>query len=266
MLYLVATPIGNLSDLSQRALSTLSSSDLILCEDTRRSLILLNHFGIKKPLLAYHKFNEKKELQRIIDRLQSGETISLISDAGTPCIADPGHILIEACIANHIPFTTIGGCCSPIQALLLSGLSTERFQFLGFLPKTPRSTLEENKAYPGTTIFLESPERIGKTLKIFAEIDPNRKVAIVREMTKTFEECIRGTVTEVLDLLKNKEIRGEVVLVIEKGSIDTLDMSIEELVSFFQTTCGLSLKEAIQKAALCAKIPKKIAYQKVHKK
>lgn len=265
MLYLVATPIGNLSDISKRALETLGACDLILCEDTRRSAILLNHYGIQKKLLSYHKFNEKKELEKIIEQLQEGKNIALISDAGTPCIADPGHVLVTTCIEHNVPFTSVGGICSPIEALLLSGLSIERFQFLGFLPKNPREVLKKNRGYPGTTIVLESPERIVKTLKILQEFDAGRRVAVAREMTKAFEECIRGTVGDVIERLEGKvAVKGEIVLAIGEGKARDEDLSVEELVEELQTMFGLSLKEAIQKAAKLAKIPKKIAYKKVH--
>ncbi len=264
MLYLIATPIGNLADISKRALDTLEKSDLILCEDTRRSSILLNHYGIKKPLASYHKFNEQKELKKILTYLLEGKEISLISDAGTPCIQDPGYILISACIEHQIPFTTIGGSCSLIQALLLSGLSTERFQFIGFLPKNPKTLCKEILAYPGTSILFESPHRILKTLKLFEELDPERNIAIVREMTKTFEETLRGSVSEVVKKIESHPLKGEIVLVIEKGRLKD-DMPIEELVQILQNVHGLSLKEAIQKAAELKEIPKKIVYQKIHK-
>ncbi len=264
MLYLIATPIGNLADISKRALETLEQSDLILCEDTRRSSILLNHYHIKKPLLSYHKFNEKKELQKILDRLQEGANISLISDAGTPCIQDPGHILVSACIEHEIPITTIGGSCSPIQALLLSGFSTERFQFIGFLPQSPKTLCKEILSYPGTSILFESPHRLIKTLKFFETLDPKRNIAIVREMTKTFEETLRGSISDIIKKIENHSIKGEIVLVIAQGKMQEEDLPIEELIEILQNVYGLSLKEAIQKGAEMKKIPKKIVYKKIH--
>lgn len=264
MLYLIATPIGNLADISKRALETLEICDLVLCEDTRRSSILLRHYSIKKPLISYHKFNEKKELKKIIGRLLEGANIALISDAGTPCIQDPGHILVSACIEHQIPFTAIGGSCSLIVALLLSGLSTERFQFIGFLPKNPKTLCKEILSYQGTSILFESPHRLIKTLKIFEGLDPLRKIAIVREMTKTFEETLRGTVKEILAKIETHPLKGEIVLLIDQGQMPETDMPVEELVQILQKVHGLSLKEAIQKAAQLKKIPKKAAYKKMH--
>src|SRR3990167_5491416 len=181
MLYIVATPIGNLDDFSKRAVDTLSSCDAILCEDTRRSSILLNRYGIQKPLISYHKFKEKASLEKILTDLQSGQNLALISDAGTPCINDPGQILVQACIEKGIEVTAIPGACSVIQALVLSGFDTSSFQFIGFLPKSGQSALKRALHYPGTTVCFESPERLISTLEEILALDPDRELAVARE-------------------------------------------------------------------------------------
>lgn len=264
MLYLVSTPIGHLDDLSKRAVSTLELSDYILCEDTRHSSILLNRYGIHKKLISYHKFNEKKNLDQLLEDLASNLNIALISDAGTPCINDPGLILVQACIEKKIPFTLIPGPCSPILALVLSGMDTSRFQYIGFLPKTGAKTLRQALNYPGTTIALESPARLLDTLQEIQTLDPDRKVAIAREMTKTHEECLRGTAQELLSHFEGKEPRGEIVLVIEGGILPQEDLPLEEWIEMLQELHGLPLKEAIKTAAKLKKIPKRDVYKYIH--
>lgn len=264
MLYLVSTPIGNLDDISQRALDTLKSCDLIFCEDTRRSLILLDRYGIQKKLLSYHKFNEKKSLDGILTDLESGMNIALISDAGTPCINDPGHILVVACIEKKIPFTLIPGACSPILALVLSGMDTSCFQCIGFLPKSgTKKILMQSLSYPGTTIAFESPSRILGILEEIHELDPERRVAVAREMTKTYEECLRGRPKELFEHFEKTPPRGEIVLVIAGGGIAD-NLSLEETIAMLQEFHGLTLKEAIKAAAVLKKIPKREAYQFIH--
>ncbi len=264
MLVLVATPIGNLSDISLRSIEALKKADVILCEDTRRSSILLNHYGIAKPLYSYHKFNERKNLEVILKRLRNEEEIALISDAGTPCLNDPGTILVQACIDEGLPFTTIPGAYSPVMALLLSGFDSHRFQVVGFLPKNPLETLRAAVAYPGTTVALESPERLIDTLEDLAGIDSERQVAVAREMTKTFEECRRGPVSEVLAYFREKGVKGEICLVIAGGKIPTEEMPLDELIEQLQELHGLSLKEAIKLAATLLKRPKSEIYREVH--
>lgn len=265
LLYLVATPIGNLEDISKRALSVLENSDFICCEDTRRTLILLDRYNIKKKAIPYHKFNEKSLLESLLSDLESGKTISLVSDAGTPCINDPGYLLVQACIERNIAFTAIPGPCSPIQALILSGFATDRFQYIGFLPKSCKKTLQQALGYPGTTIALESPERLLRSLEELALLDPKRRVAVLREMTKTYEEAVRGTSKDLIAHFSSQAPRGEIVLVIEGGELPQEDISVEELVEMLQELHGLSLKEAIQHAAHLKKIPKRDVYHKIHR-
>ncbi len=269
MLYLIATPIGNLEDISQRALNTLRECDAILCEDTRRTSILLNRFGFSKPLISCHKFNEAKVLDRILDRLESGENLALVSDAGTPCINDPGARLSKACVERNIPFTAIPGPCSVIEALVLSAFPAERFQFIGYLSKKPEKELRALLFYPGATLVFESPERLLATMDALGKIAPERRLAVAREMTKTFEECRRGTAAELHDHYKAHPPKGEIVLVIAPrdatGEPPDLPMDLEECVELLQEIHGLTLKEAIKEAARLLKIPKSAVYKKIHR-
>jgi 16S rRNA (cytidine1402-2'-O)-methyltransferase len=264
LLYIIATPIGHLDDFSKRALQCLEASDAILCEDTRRSAILLERYQIRKKLISYHQFKEKSSLEGILARLAAGETLSLVSDAGTPCINDPGQLLVQACIDQKLPFTAIPGPCSVIQALVLSGFDTTRFQFLGFLPRKPEPLLKQSAAYPGTTVAFESPERLCDTLSVLSAIDPERKLAVAREMTKTFEECRRGTAPELLSHFTAHPPRGEIVLLLAPGTLPADETSVEELVQMLQELHGLSLKEAIKQAARFKKLPKSDVYRQIH--
>lgn len=260
MLFVVATPIGNLEDLSQRALQTLTDCDAILCEDTRRSRILLDRYGIEKRLISYHKFKEKAVLEEILQDLRGGKKLGLISDAGTPCINDPGLLLVQACIQEGLEVSVVPGPCSVIQALVMSGFDTSRFQFVGFLPKKAQAALRQIRGYPGTTVAFESPERLVETLEALQD----QKVAVVREMTKTFEECRRGTAKELAAHYREKGVRGEIVLVIDAGKWPD-DLSLEETVFMLQELHGLSLKEAIKEAARLKDVPKRDVYQKFHR-
>ena len=267
MLYLISTPIGNLEDITKRALALLESSDLILCEDTRRSSILLQRYGIKKPLIPFHKFNEQGAQERVLEDLRAGKQVSLISDAGTPCINDPGLALVQACIADEIPFTAIPGPCSIIQALLLSGFDSSRFQFVGFFPrKSQGPMLRSLLNYPGTSIGFESPERVVDTLRAIGEIDPKRQTAIAREMTKTFEECRRGVALDLAAHFEKTPPKGEIVLLIEGGKLPEEELPLDELLEMLQELHGISLKEAIKLAAKLKNLPKSAVYKQAHQK
>ena len=215
MLYLVATPIGNLKDLSFRAQEVLAQADFILAEDTRHTHILLKHYNIKKPLVSYHKFNEASRLNRVVSALKQGQTVALVSDAGSPLVADPGFRLIRRLEEEGLPFTTIPGACSVIAALQLSGFEASRFQFLGFAPRKKGQMtrlIQEMAVYPGLSLFFESSHRIIPTLKAIEELLPNRRIAVIREITKQFEEVKKGTATELLPHFQNP--RGEFVVAI----------------------------------------------------
>ncbi len=217
MLFLVATPIGNLADFSPRAVETLNGCDYILCEDTRHSGILLKHFGIKRPTKSFHRFNEAKMEGAIIKDLKEGLTIALIGDAGTPLINDPGERLVRKCQEEKIKVSAIPGPCSPITALILSGFPTDRFQCVGFLPRTKgklNKALGEFLIYPGTTICLESPYRILATLKALHLLAPQQKIAIARELTKKHEEMLHGTPEELLTHFNLKPPKGELVFLL----------------------------------------------------
>jgi 16S rRNA (cytidine1402-2'-O)-methyltransferase len=264
LLYIVSTPIGNLDDMSRRALQTLEACDAILCEDTRRSSILLERYGIRKRLVSYHAFKERAALEGVLRDLEAGKNLALISDAGTPCINDPGLILAQGCIERGIPFTAIPGPCSIIQALVLSGMETERFQFIGFLPRKAEAALKQALGYPGTTVAFESPERLAETLELLARLDPKRKIAVAREMTKTFEECRRGTADELQAHFAAQPPRGEIVLMIAGGEPPVEEMGVEELVEMLRDLHSLSLKEAVKTAARLRKEPKSDVYRKIH--
>ena len=216
-LYLVPTPIGNLEDITLRALNVLKSVDLILAEDTRTSGILLKHFQVSKPLQSYHIFNEHQVTSLIIKRLQNNETIAFISDAGTPGISDPGFFLIRECIKNNITVECLPGATAFVPALVNSGLPTDKFIFEGFLPhkKGRQTRMNALKEEERTMIFYESPHRLLKTLEQFKEnFGTNRQVSVSRELTKIYEENIRGTVEEVINYYTKKGVKGEIVLVL----------------------------------------------------
>ena len=217
-LILIPTPIGNLDDLTLRAIECIKDVDLILCEDTRRSLKLLNHLQIKKPLKSFHKFNEHSKVEKVIIEIQSGIKVGLISDAGTPSISDPGYLIVKMCIDNNIDVECLPGPTALIPALVISGLPSERFTFEGFLPvKKGRNTrLQELSSEKRTMIFYESPYKLYKTLKDFYEyFGPEREISISKELTKIFEDTQRGKIKDIIDNYKNKKLKGEFVIVVK---------------------------------------------------
>lgn len=267
MLFLVSTPIGNLQDFSLRAIETLKGCDYILCEDTRHSSKLLQHYEIQKPLVSFHQWNEDEKEQRVIDDLLAGKTIALISDAGTPLISDPGFTLVRACQKAKITVTCIPGACAVISGLVLSGFSTAPFQFVGFLPKKQGDLERAFDAildYEGTTVCYETAERLEETLSLLQELDPERKVAVARELTKRFETVVVGTPKELLA----ESYKGEIVLLIE-GKASHLQDSIfsnEFLQSCVNDVAQKhSLKEAILFVAKQLNLPKRVVYAAVHK-
>jgi len=217
MLYVVATPIGNLGDITLRALDVLKSVHLIAAEDTRRSGMLLKHLGIKKPFISYHEHNEARRAPELVERLTHGENVALITDAGTPGLSDPGLRLIRECIQRELPFTIIPGPSSILTALLGSGFSTERFSFRGFLPVKSGQRERELRSAADcdeTIIFFESPYRLTKTLAACIDVMPDRHLCIARELTKKFEEFRRGIASELLAYYQAHRPKGEIVLVI----------------------------------------------------
>ncbi len=217
-LYLIPTPVGNLEDMTYRAVRLLQEADLVLCEDTRTSGILLKHFNIQNRLMAHHKFNEHGTSAQLVERLKAGETIALISDAGTPGISDPGFFLAREAIAAGVEVQTLPGATAFVPALVSSGLPCDRFCFEGFLPpKKGKATLLQSLATePRTMIFYESPYRVLKTLEQFAEVfGAERQVSCCREISKVHEESVRGTLTEVITHFKETAPKGEFVIVVE---------------------------------------------------
>lgn len=220
-MYLVPTPIGNLEDITLRAIRVLKEVDVILAEDTRTSGNLLRHLGISKPMTAFHLNNEHQTVERIADRLEGGETMALVTDAGTPGISDPGFMLVRECVRRGIEVECLPGPTAFVPALVNSGLPTERFIFEGFLPhkKGRQTKLKEIASYPYTTILYESPFRLVKTLQQLIEVmGPDRQVSVARELTKIHEENVRGTLQEVLDYFSQKEVKGEIVIIVESGN------------------------------------------------
>jgi 16S rRNA (cytidine1402-2'-O)-methyltransferase len=217
MLYVVATPIGNLGDLTLRAIEVLKSADVVAAEDTRRSGMLLKHLGIKKPFISYHEHNEAARTMELVERLGRGENVALITDAGTPGLSDPGLRLIRECIKRELPFTIMPGASSILTALLGSGFSTDKFSFRGFLPVKSGQRERELRAATErdeTTIFFESPYRLTKTLAACIDIIPERQLCVARELTKKFEEFRRGAASELLAHYQAHPPKGEIVLVI----------------------------------------------------
>ena len=217
-LYIVPTPIGNLEDITLRSINVLIDSDLVLCEDTRRSKILMSHYKINTQLKSFHKFNEHKEVDSIVDQIKEGKKISLISDAGTPVISDPGFLIVRTCVESEIEIECLPGATAFVPALINSGIPSDKFAFEGFLPvkkgrKTRLKTLSNEER---TMIFYESPHKILKTLNDFKlNFGSERKISISRELTKVYEENIRGTVEEVISFFGDKKIKGEIVIVVE---------------------------------------------------
>jgi len=219
-LYVVSTPIGNLSDISYRAIHVLNNVDLIAAEDTRVTSRLLNHYEIKTKSIPYHSYNQKSQTPKLINKLKNQETIALVSDAGTPGISDPAYELVRACAQEKIRIIPIPGASAMLSALVVSGLQTNRFAFEGFLPlkkgrQTKLTALKEEKR---TLVFYESPHRVLKTVKQFLEFFGNRQCQMGREITKKFEEFFRGTLKELITFLESKKIKGEIVLIVEGKS------------------------------------------------
>lgn len=264
-LYIVATPIGNLEDITLRAIRVLREVDLIAAEDTRHTLKLLNHLEISKPLMSYHRHNEDVKTDILIKELKQGKQIALVSDAGTPGICDPGEEVIKKCIEEEIPIVPIPGACAMINALICSGLDTKEFVFIGFLPlnkKNRKEKLEEIKNTTKTMILYEAPHKLETTLKDLKQIIGNRKVVLARELTKVHEEYIREDINILIE--KAKELKGEIVLIIEgvkkKEENDLLQLSLQDHYKYYEEK-GLSKKEIIKQIAKDRNVNKNEIYQ-----
>lgn len=273
-LYLCATPIGNLGDMTQRVLDTLTEVDLIAAEDTRNTIKLLNHFQIKKPMTSYHEFNKFEKAEELIGLLHKGKNIALVTDAGTPAISDPGEVLVRRCHEEEIPVTSLPGCCALITALTLSGLSSRRFCFEGFLPrekKDRRVILEDLKRETRTIILYEAPHHLCKTLQELKDALGDRKIVLCKELTKKFESVTVTNLFEITNYYEDHEPRGEYVLVVEgidrKRLVDEEqksweEMSLREHMAFYEEQ-GYENKEAMKMVAKDRGVTKREIYQQL---
>lgn len=255
-----ATPIGNLQDMTPRVVETLRTVDVIAAEDTRNSIRLLNHFDIHTPMTSYHEYNKVEKARRLVEQLRSGQNIALITDAGTPAISDPGEVLVQMCQENGIPVTSLPGPAACITALTLSGLSTRRFCFEGFLSgekKERKEILEELKSESRTIILYEAPHHLVRTLGELAEALGDRRITLCRELTKKFEAVMPTTIKQALEYYESEEPRGEYVLVVEGKSrrekrLEEIasweSMSIEEHMTHYESR-GMERKEAMKQVA-----------------
>lgn len=272
MLYLCATPIGNLGDMTPRAVETLREVDLIAAEDTRNSIRLLNHFAIKTSMTSYHEYNKVEKADYLVAQMQQGKNVALITDAGTPGISDPGEVLVAKCQEAGIVVTSLPGAAACITALTLSGLSTRRFCFEAFLPadkKEKAAILEELREESRTIILYEAPHHLVRTLEELLEALGNRRLTLCRELTKKFETVLPTTIEGALSLYEREDPRGEYVLVIEGKSLSQkreevreswLGMSIEEHMAYYEKT-GMDEKSAMKQVARDRGVPKREIYQ-----
>src|SRR5690625_1747240 len=277
IIYVVPTPIGNLEDITFRALKILKEATVIAAEDTRNTKNLLNHFDIHTPLLSYHEHNKESREQQLIERLEKGEKIALVSDAGMPAISDPGYELVQAAIEADQSVVVLPGANAALCALVGSGLSAKEFLFYGFLPrkkKDKEAELARLKPLPATILFYESPYRLKDTLKVLYEQLGDRDLVIARELTKRFEEYVRGTISELLSWAENHELKGEFCLVLEgnhesEQQGDTLwwsHLSVDDHVTHYIEEQEISSKEAIKLVATDRKMAKREVYQMFHRK
>mgnify|MGYP001297136861 CR=1 FL=1 len=273
-LFLVATPIGNLEDMTFRAVRILKEVDVIAAEDTRQTRKLLSHFDISTRLTSYHEHNKKTSGEKLIEKLQYGDSVALVSDAGLPAISDPGNELVRDAVDNGIPVVPVPGANAALSALIVSGFSTQSFSFYGFLPRDKKNQsqwLELLKHRDETLIFYESPHRIVNTLKTIYEQWGNRNIAVARELTKKYEEVIRGDIHACLDYLEDNPPRGEYCVVIEGVEDGSRvekpwwsELSIEQHVAHYEQS-GIDRKQAIKNTAADRGIPKREVYQLVHR-
>lgn len=277
VLYVVPTPIGNLEDITYRALKTLEEASIIAAEDTRNTKKLLNHFEINTALISYHEHNKLAREEQLIERIIRGEKIAIVSDAGMPAISDPGYELVQAAIEQEQKVVVLPGANAAICALVGSGLPADQFYFYGFLPrkkKDKETELERLKNIQATLLFYESPYRIKDTIKSMQDVFETREVVLARELTKRFEEYVRGTIQEVMDWAAENEVKGECCIVvkgadpsqIEEGSLWWSNLSVVEHVNYYIEEKDETSKEAIKKTAKERKLPKRDVYREFHVK
>ena len=266
-LYLVATPIGNLADITHRALDILRNVSLIACEDTRHTRKLLQHYGLSTKTISYHEHNEQQRARELVQQLKEGNDIAVVSDAGTPAISDPGFRLVRAAIENDVPVVPVPGPSALISALVAAGLPTDEFFFGGFLPakaNARRARFSELKSVPGTLVFYEAPHRLAETLNDALEILGEREAVVARELTKLHEEIKRGRLSELAKHYGTEEPRGEIVLLIDRNVLEetTANESISDLVAQFERD-GLDHRAALKKAARELGLPRAEAYRRL---
>lgn len=273
VLYIVGTPIGNLSDFSSRAVETLQKVDFIAAEDTRVSLKLLTHFGIQKPLISYHEHNLRERGEYILSRIENGESCAIVTDAGMPCISDPGEDLVRLCAERGIEMHVVPSPTAAMSALAISGLPTSRFSFEGFLSVTKkqrREHLDEVKYFRRTLIFYEAPHKLVYTLEDMLEAFGDRKIALCRELTKIHEEVLRGTISEMIEYYKEKSPKGEYVLIIEgaKEEEQQEEITIEKACEMAQKLIdnGKKASDACKEIAKLTGFSKSEIYNVVSKK
>lgn len=264
VLYIIATPIGNLEDMTYRAVRILGEVDLIAAEDTRHSLKLLNHFGISKPLTSYFDHNQQVKGERILNLLRQGKSVALISDAGTPCVSDPGYQLVRDAVAENIPVVPLPGACAAITALSASGLPTDTFTFAGFPPARQgkrRTFLGGINSLPGTLVLYEAPHRLVETLVDIREVLGERQVIVARELSKVYEEFIRGSATEVIAAVSAGIVRGEVVILVAPGEVEPQENPpLATVLGRLMADDTLSIKDIAKQAALVAGVSRSEAY------
>ena len=272
-LYIIATPIGNLEDITLRALRVLGEVDLIACEDTRHTRKLLAHYQISRPTISYHQHNERERTPQLIDRLKSGLSLALVSDAGTPLVSDPGHRLVQEAIAQGIQVVPLPGASALVAALAAAGLATDEFYFAGFLPSKPSSRRARLAALAGvkaTLVFYEAPHRIKETLADARQALGNRQCVVARELTKLHEQFIRGALDEVHARMSQTEVRGEIVLLVGPQVADAAESvnqagsrSIAEAVAALIDDEGLDQKAALKRVARARRLSKSEAYRRL---
>ncbi len=265
-LYIVSTPIGNLEDITLRALRVLKEADLILCEDTRVTHKLLEKYNIETKTSSYHKFTDPKKVDEFIDMLKEGKSLALVSDAGTPLISDPGDSLVSRAIKEEIDIEALPGACAFVTALTLSGFDLREFAFFGFLPKKTselRAFFESKKDLGMTWAFYESPNRLVDTLKIIEEIMPGREICVGRELTKLYEETPRGTAKELTDYFSQKPVKGEIVVVVDKALPIQKEITEEEILTALNRyiSSGMSKKDAVKEVMKDLDLPKNRVYK-----
>ncbi|WEG12746.1 16S rRNA (cytidine(1402)-2'-O)-methyltransferase [Pullulanibacillus sp. KACC 23026] len=273
-LYLIPTPIGNLEDLTFRALRLLKEVHVVAAEDTRQTRKLFNHFEIATPLVSYHEHNKRTSGEKLIERMKSGEKVGLVTDAGTPGISDPGQDLVQLCVEESVPVIPLPGACAATTALIASGLSTDHFLFYGFLPrqkKDRQKALEELQNQPYTLIFYEAPHRLKETISAMASTFGSRPVALARELTKRYESFVRGAFADLHDWLRTHEVKGECCIIVEGNQAPIVEeeqpfweeMSALDHIKFYIKK-GMDKKDAIKMTAADRGLPKREVYNLYH--